>query len=352
MWRFILKVIVFGIALIVLNTWAIQIMPYGWENTEFYRNLTEFKKQHQSGTNTLFFGSSRTLRNVDPVAFDGLNALNGIHTQSYVLASSAVMHNEQFYLMREFFADKTAYQDLKYLFIELDEDIPITEESLNTVRGSYFIEVRDLFRYLRQISHLQQSWSFKLEQSYFYTSMMLRHHLYLGHGTTLLKYLGGKRDKPPISTHARKGYKPLSPEFPEYQRSSRLRDDREKLLRDTLQVQRNFQRMDSLYHSALPPDLYNPVILETYITFITEMQARGVHVICLIPLRKVASPSLINLSRRLPSAHVINMTVHPDIVRLKAAKYWFDPGHLRIEGSRIYTRLLGESFASLMRESE
>ncbi len=344
--RFILKFVVYISLLAGANTYALILMPPGWQNPEYFQNLREFRKHYQSGTNTLFFGSSRTQRNVDPVLFDSLNAQHNLYTRSYVLASSAILLNEQFFLIDQFLEDEKSIDEVRYLFLELDDEIAILSDFRQTARGAYYINVSNIGGMIKQILTSNVSLTIKIAQCYYYLSEMLRYRMYIGLGRERLqRYFGKQRQR--LATSANRGYRPLSTTFPEYQRAPLLREKHELLLRDTAYIGRQFKIRETIFNEHRT-NLHNPVVLLKYEQFIAEMKLRNVYVICVLPIKRIVTPELVSLYYALPENHKINLTGHPDIEQLNYVKYWFDPGHLNIAGARVYTRLLADEFEALI----
>ncbi len=347
--RFILKMIAYLILIMSINSAVETMMPYAWENSQYSDNLRYFESNWQSSTNTLFFGSSRTFTNVDPVAFDSLNSLNGIYTRSYVLASSAAFFNEQSYFLENFFKNNKSTLNLDYVFLELDDNISIDSENLYSGRSAHYINASNLFPILRQIVISRRPLNYKIRQCFYFITSMLRHKAYMGYARKRVKRLLDRRSKDKLLQMSNKGFRPLNVSSDAYQSSQRLQQVREELLRDTNYIHRNFDTFDSLFHQT-PGDIYNPLVLKKYKDFISKMKMRGVHVICLLPMRRHVTLELISLYRAIPDDHKIDMKVKHESKSLKAVKYWFDRGHLNADGARIYTRLLADEFAIHMKK--
>ncbi|HLF62367.1 MAG TPA: hypothetical protein VI603_01345 [Saprospiraceae bacterium] len=350
--RFIFKTLFFIVLLIVLNVQTKRILPFGWENTEYFAKMEHFRKTYQAGTNTLFFGSSRTLRHIDPVVFDSLNALRGIYTHSYNMASSAVFFNEQFYLFDYFFHDSSSTQDLEYLFLELDDLVIMADIFIGTTRGAYYVNASNLEKISTQIVLSPIPLNEKIAQIYYHLAGMIANDCHIGLGGEMLKHLLSRPRPPMPRPAARMGYTPIDTIFYEFRHTKNWQERRQELEKDTQIVHRLFERRASLYRHPVLTDLYNPLVLATYQDFIAAMQQRGVHVICILPMRGVVEPALISLYQALPDQHKINMTAHPDIEKLKAVKFWFDTGHLSLYGSRIYTELTSDAFIHFLQNME
>ena len=353
MQHFILKLILISIVVCVANYWLAGFRPDGWENIEFYSKHKTFLEQYQDGTNSLFFGSSRMLRHLDPVIFDSVNAIKGIPTNSYVLATNAAFFNEQCYLLDRFFADPASSSNLDYVFLELDDIITIYPEMLFSTQGSYYIQPDNLSRIIRQIRASKESTRRKIAQISSHVISMVRHHLYMGHGRQNLEMLSFSRSqKEHHPTLARKGYAPIDTTFPEFRMSLNWQERNALLMLDTMRIHTMFHKLDTLYSQPLPGDIHNPIVLERYLSFIRSMEERGVHVTCILPMRVSVSRELVSLYNALPERHRINMSGHPDITTLKATKYWFDNGHLNLQGSRTYSVLVADAFAEMMASEE
>lgn len=129
--------------------------------------------------------------------------------------------------------------------------------------------------------------------------------------------------------------------------SENLQLRRAVFLLDTQFIRHAFAYIDSMHQNPIQQGMYNPRVYNTYVEFITRMEKLGVHVICIVPMRRKITAELLSLYQALPEGHKIDMSAHPDIDLLGTARYWFDGGHLNSDGAEIYTRLLAESFANI-----
>jgi hypothetical protein len=284
---------------------------------------------------------------VDPVVFDSINALAGIHTRSYNTASSAVFFNEQCYLLDKYVLDDTLLKEVKHLIIELDDDVTILPLNIYTSRGSYYIRLSTLPVILKQIVVSNLTFGEKFSQCYYHIASLIRYSLHMGHGRQRLQgLLFGFPVRASHDESGNNGFMPQGIHLSQYATTG-WKERHELLMRDTMQIHRSCATFDSLSQHKMPSDIYNPVVLKRYLRFLTKMRERDITVIYLIPARRVISPQLVSLYNALPEGHKINMIASQHFKTLCAARYWFDSGHLNERGATIYSRLIAYEFQAL-----
>ncbi|MBK6640313.1 MAG: hypothetical protein IPG39_03330 [Bacteroidetes bacterium] len=101
---------------------------------ELYRQKFEHFTASDSDYNTVFFGSSRTFRQINPVIFDSL--LQDYQIKSFNCGAPAVSNPEQYYLYEQFL--KNPPPGIHYAFMELKPINYISRVNLWTPRNYYW----------------------------------------------------------------------------------------------------------------------------------------------------------------------------------------------------------------------
>jgi len=131
--HFIIKVGIFtGLLIAILIVLKLLVSPF-WGNP-----LIEAKVRHLNSLdipiNTLFVGSSKTYRHIDPVLFDQMTGLS-----SYNLGSSSMFYSESQYVLQEYL--KLYNQDNQVIKVFLQDRAPkeIGDQNLHSIRSKYFM---------------------------------------------------------------------------------------------------------------------------------------------------------------------------------------------------------------------
>lgn len=343
---FLAKTAVFIILLVIINRSTTAFLPAGWENDSYYKRRADFLKNYANTCNTLFFGSSRTFAHIDPMLYDSLNFQSGLHTNSFILASGSEFFNEMVWHIHNIFNNPSAPQKVEYLFIELDNLVTLTEVNLYTPRASYYITPKSTFTFVKRIWAERISVGDRITQTLYYLSSCLVNLTQSGYGRRKIECLipAHPDDTPEIHEPVR-GYVGLNTDLPQF-RLTDLQKRHQDFMRDTTIIQRIFKSIEDADRVSSNRRILNPEVLRTCLDLITEFQARGIHVVYVLPIRSWMTSSLKSLYRALPDKHKIDMSkTASTIPQLRYAAYWFDGGHLNDKGSRLYTNAFAEEVA-------
>ncbi len=346
--RFLLKTLVFVIVLVTINRSLGLLFSKGWENPIYFKKREVFLNDYAAHCNTIFYGSSRTYSHIDPVMFDSLNALSALHTDSYMLGTSSVFFNELLYQIDALFKDSRAPKNLKYLFVELDDYLRLTERNLYTPRASYYITPHTIVRFLRTFYADEPNVKSILKQTTYYLSSMVVNFAQSGFGRSKLDQLINPLLEPQEDSWIlRRGHFALSIDRPEHRQSGYI--ERYNALRaDTTALQKALDLIKSLDSGINRQSSINPLVLNGYRNLISDFKSRGVHVVVVLPMRNGVDGKLKTLYDALPEGHKIDMSsVATQIPELHTMSQWFDIGHLNIHGVRFYTQSFAQEVQKL-----
>lgn len=341
--RVILKTSVFFFILVAFNRIFWIWLPEGWENVGYYNKQRIFFEHYAHETNTLLFGSSRTFAQLDPLLFDSLNATHGLETRSYMLASSAVFYNEMFTHMEELFEDPRAPGNLKYLIVELSNIVTLYKNNLLTPRQSYYITPRSIPNLLQQLSAEDLKPLTKIVNAGYYLASLIADLSHLGYGNAKLQMLThSETPSDSVWIHG-KGHFSLSVRHPLHQRGV-YRDRHNELMADTSVIADAFHRIDSINNTS-STQRFNSLVYQKYLDLITRFEARGVHVVIMLPLNREIDGELMSLYNALPDDHKINLcTIASNIPQLRHVDHWFDTGHINADGVVLLTSAFSDAF--------
>ena len=113
-----------------------------------------FFKNHINSYNTLFFGSSRTLRHVIPTIFDSINKSNGIKSVSFNLGTPANKSFETYYQYEQFLNEYSKNKgSVDQVFLEVYPLDPLQTVNNWTKKSSYWLNLynfRSMLKYLNE----------------------------------------------------------------------------------------------------------------------------------------------------------------------------------------------------------
>jgi len=354
MYSVIIRILIYFCLIALLTRMTGLLLPDGWENLQYSTKKEQFLTDYLHDCNTLFMGSSRTYAHVDPIVFDSLNALAGVYTNSYVLANSASFFVENILQIKALFSDELNGSGIKYLILELDDQVTLELANLYKPRKTYFVTWRTLRSNLSFLWQAPIPQIAKLVQSGYYLNSCIVTMTEFGYGTEKLRLvferITGKKDIAWMI--ARKGHRALDYRLPRYQEGT-YKSRHDKLLADTTIIQKNFDVIMDGVHEDSTSYVCNTEVLKAYLELADVLGAQGVRVTFVLPIRGYVRPDLLALFQALPDGSKINMgAVAAGIPALHYAAQWFDPGHLSQQGVQLYTPALSSEWIHLIKNQD
>lgn len=141
---FIYKTIFFGILIFLIGYSIRYVRPREryWGNQEYEYKLNAYKKDNY---NTVFFGTSRIYRGINPLLFDSLiNEGRVKQKKSFNLATHASWANETFYLYDQFLNNRSLSDSITYVFMEFQNIMAIRPSRLFDEKAIYY---QNLYHY-------------------------------------------------------------------------------------------------------------------------------------------------------------------------------------------------------------
>jgi hypothetical protein len=343
---FVFKVSIYFITVAALCRITGALLADGWEDHEYYTKEGYFLANEVASCNTLFFGSSRTFSQVDPIIFDSVTGVDGVYTHSFVLAESSTFVNESLYQIEELISQKLHDSGIRTVFVEVDDFVSILEGARFKPDAIFYISWSTILPIMKRIWAAPRGITKKMKDSSIHIVAFLVAATEFGYGTAKLMEL--KRsfisDSDTIWL-ARKGHRPLDNEFLAFNQGNFLRRHAQ-LLADTTCI-------DSIYKSIARASTtdhdHNTEVAHAYTSLAKQLSTRGIQLVYVLPMQGRISPPVKALYQALPGEFKIDMTnVAATIPELHQANYWFDPGHLNIHGTKLYTQALAREWVKLL----
>jgi hypothetical protein len=311
------------------------ITPYYWGNPWFAAKIKHIKKNNIS-TNTIFIGSSRVYRQINPQLFDSLTQAT---TKSYNLGAPATFCPQTYYLLENILNDTLL--NIKYCFIELSGIDEISDYLLHQERSNYWVTPNYLtFIY----SSLLDNSSYPLKKKWkifsTYTTSFIENVFHLGHFKEQLL----NKNYYNHSYTGEYGFYPLEKEFKETQDSivkNIYRNRHLSLLKDTSQLIKRKQLVSNYIRKK---DASNCSLthLKKIKQLIEECNEKGVKLYFMLLPRNTIQTSY-SLYFNIPEENTINLANPKEFPEFYLVENSFDIGHLNIKGANLLTKELAKS---------
>lgn len=342
--RILLHALVFALGLLIIGLGDLPLRAdrVGWgEIPDFEEKLTELKTEG-ARYDTLFLGTSRVFRHINPAVFDGRMAELGTESSSYNAGMFGLTMVEFSYLIHAV----REMPDLapKRIFVEPLYSNAMKFKNIATQR---VIKTHTLDGTVREIAH-QMALGKSIGKGHYKVAAM--HGLAfcynrLGYGFWTRYVFGDgvirvERTEAPT----RAGYVPLEEETATtyLERSALFRDEMEKANEQFFSPPGEAIRpldVDEAYVNRLAELLVPLEESGAEIVFFFSPQAVG---------RDISESFARSIQRTGRDWKVLSEPSDGKYSALYDAAYWFDIGHLRQEGAAIYSRGLAEDYCATL----
>jgi hypothetical protein len=280
--------------------------------------------------NTLFMGTSRTYRQIDPAIIDSVLATEKI--KSYNLGATGTFHPENMYLFEEVVQHTSGTAPVKYLFMELTDLVPIEFVNWFAPQSYYYIDAGYL-RFVLSSYFEREDFSFfqKIKYAYPFVQGYLLNHLFLVnplHASPELAIYTGEHQN---------GFYPLDLDVQQNQKVQ-LKERYTAFKKDTSALT---ARLQIQYEQRKPH--VNTTLLKRLNQMMARAEQHHIRMYYIIPPRLKEYRDMAALSEHLPENRVIDMGSHADYPDLYLAKYSFDVAHLNSQGAALYSRYLAQA---------
>lgn len=334
--KFIRQLILFGFTLCVCNVFIHILLPDSFgikhgSNTLFHSQYETYKKSTVP-YNTLFVGSSRTYRHIDPHVFDSICMQKGI--RSFNLGSPATFNPEAFYLLEKIMSEKKP--PVQNIIIELGQINFIKAVNWFAPQSYYYLDY-SLFRSSMEIIWTQPDiplWR-KMVNAWPYVQGFIINH------TFYYPPLQVTEEKEAYNGYLKNGYYSLDDEVVDFSPKG-LVARRLTFLSDTSVLQQRAAKQ--LIGQQYPPhEMYAMYLNE----LIEQTAAKNVNLYFIIPPKLQKYSALQKIASRIKRGHVMDLGSAAQYPEFYMAQYSFDIGHLNRDGAKLYTQYAAEAFMDL-----
>lgn len=343
--RFLINLFGFGLLVYILQQVSFIFVSPFW-GSDVLDSKYAYLLDKNNDFNTLFIGSSRINRGVNPAIIDSALAEYGV--KSYNFGSPSTTNPETYFITEQIL--KTEQLNLKYLFVELTplNSIKVTNFKYYQSRYYYWLNLKYfwfIFKYLINSNYTSNE-RFEIGTSYFSSFIMKNinflHYLKLFDSSNKNKlqnfffkknngFYSLDEDFPPTSNYAK--------------RNENFKSDTSGFNRMTRQVQKEFRNKKDF-------DSFNQYHYQKLINLINLAKTKNIHLIYLLPPRSRSYVEELALINRIPSAHLIEIANPFKYPELYQSKYAFDKNHFNKEGADIFTSNIASEFKALNLQSK
>jgi len=318
---------------IVLN---IFFHPYEYDR---YKIRYDYLKNNLTKFNTIFWGSSRTLRHIDPNQYDSLTVSTNQPTQSFNLGSPANRSFETYEQYEKFLADyeQMPARNIKSAFIEIHPLEYIDNKNLGTKRSYYWLNFQN-FLLINQYFG-----SYKATERVFLMKNFTLSLLFNKLGFNYF-FINDQAVDSIVLGNNNKGYLSLEEEVAkthDEDQKVKLFANRKTFLQDTnylvarkkgaikdFGIQHNDPAKSSLVHLNYLKEL------------LKKSEKAGIRLVYIIQPRLTSYKEVLAIKKGLPAQSIIEIA-NPEIYNsLWSTNTSYDIGHMNKQGSTIFTNLL------------
>lgn len=327
-----------------INQFQFFFTPPFYGNPAFEQKFNYFSSTTQ-GYNTVFFGSSLTFRQINPQQFD--STLKDLGIKSFNCGAPGISNPEQYYLYEKFLENPTS--GIHYAFMELRPISSISGINLWTTRNYYWHS---------------PSWLLYIYNYLIHSDLPLKHKIGFGvtySFTSLIKYthIGTLDLSPEHVEHPEEliGYNhdgflslddqlKLTPGNDDYHKRKR------EFAADTILLQQRINQSILDFGKTDYQNWLNRAHLTKTNQLISDSQAKGIHLIFIIPPMLPEYREVLALKEALPENHVIELADINKYPEFYLRENLFDHGHLNAVGASLFTGELGDELRLIISKNK
>lgn len=327
-------------SIVVQNYW-------GFEELETKRNYFD---QNAADYNTLFLGSSRFYRQIDPAVFDA-----SVDTSLQIKSFNYGLHSLFAPLVYDVYEQvlKNEKTQVKFAFLELMNVPQIALVNLRSERTIFWYTWEYYCFAVKAIWHSKRNLVRKIygiaSHTFCYFENLLNFKM-----LSNIVLLNEKKHNQTMDTEtlgkALNGFYSYDEELNTRNKQNfdyvGMKSGYDNFLRDTATVTDYQNYSEVMFARKIDTMPYNATHLKKLHELIAFSESLGVHLIFLLPPRLVIEDfaELLPLYAKLPSTNKIEVSNSKRFPHLYLAKYSFDFGHLNEEGAKLFSEDIAKEF--------
>jgi len=338
--RFFFKLILF-IFFLACTSYLVNIFIYeDYSGNRLYIKKRDYFLEHKVKYNTIYMGSSRIYRQINPAVID--SALSSYNITSFNLAAPATFNPESYFLFKELISNHRL--DIKYAFLELHQLSVIAPRNITTAKNYYIADSDYLDFSYDYIQASEQSYLKKIYHYVTYSSSYLLKQFMI----PAWKEISSDENSYPTEFN---GYVSFSEEI-EKTKDRNLIHRRKGFLRDTSALNKRTRSAKTWFKKETrEKSEVNSAHLKMLNQLINLSKEKGIELYFIIPPRHEDYKELAGLIEQLPK-RIIEFADYTKYPELYTSNTSFDVGHLNADGSRMLSGYFANQFKSIIESSE
>lgn len=334
--RFLTQIILFIFFLACTSFLLITFFYNDYSGNQLYRNKLNYFLKNKDSYNTLYMGSSRIYRQLNPAVID--SALSSYNIKSFNLAAPATFNPESYFLYENLINSNEL--KLKYAFIELHQLSVIAPRNITTAKNYYIADTDYLDFSFDYINASEQSLPKRIYHYITYSSSFLLRHFMI----PAWKEISSDEITYPEKFN---GYYSFSDELARSEEIDLLHR-RKGFLRDTTVLINRARSAKAWFNKdKMESAEVNTAHLKMLNHLIDISKDKGIELYFIIPPRHEDYKELVGLIELLPN-RVIQFADYSQYPKLYTASNSFDVGHLNESGSQLLSAYFADKFRSII----
>ncbi len=346
MTRFFKKMVFFLLLCLAASLLALQLLPDYYGNPLYRDKLEEATALTGAGeVNTLYYGSSRFYRHIQPGIMDSL--LAGAGLSGYNLGATSLLNPQSYILYEELLGREAPMPD--FVFLEMSDFRQIKPGNIPTPMNYHYLDPQALSyiaRYMRASPR-------PLDVGARIFSEFLASYAYkiLYAVPDLVGSLLQERSLSDAVIRGYRGYYSLDDEYRTVESDSDpVARRRQQFLDDSTVVESYVAASRRAYGEEAVRARLNRVHLQRLRSLLERSRSKGVELYFVISPRMARYDRILAVRDSLPEGRVIDLGSVERYPGFYSLEHTFDANHLNEEGARLFSRVLAEEIRKRLEE--
>lgn len=304
---------------------------------EIYTKKKKYLSNNKDKFNTIYFGSSRLYRQLDPLLIDSL--LTDYDIRSFNLASPATFNPEIYFLYEDFIKNNEV--SFKYVFIELQDLQEISRRNILSKRNYYCADWNYLVFSYKMIFNSIRPASKKVYYYFTYGISFILNQIIPHNYSEINNEIKDDPIKP-------RGFYSLSSELIENKERVDIRHRKNQFLNDTSVLESRIRSAKEAFAKNKDEIIINQTHVDKLKSLIKLSEERGIELYFIIPPKQEHYIDIADLKYAFPKNKVFDMANYEVYSELYEFDYSFDVAHLNGKGSRLMSIYFAEEFKRIL----
>jgi len=336
--KFLKEIGLFLLILIATSFTLNQIFrkQFDYSGNEIYTQKKTYFLDKETEFNTVFMGSSRIYRQLNPMVVDSILADHKI--SGFNLAAPATFNPEVYILYEKLIANNDLH--FKYAFVELHPLAVIAPGNIATRKNYYFADNSYLQYAFEYIGNSNRNFP---ERIYLYSTYLLSYIL----KQISMPAFHDMNHVPVPFVNRQNGFYSLTREL-ENEKILRLKRRTTEFFKDTSELGDRIRSAKRWFDRKRENTVTNTTHINKLLHLIELSRKKGIELYFIIPPRHTDYSEIMDAKYNLPEGRVIELADYESYPELYRASYSFDIGHLNEQGSKLLSTYFAHRFRDIL----